>query len=302
MYSRIGWKDRAVERPRTYIAVQNEDGSVTFIPAPGTIYETGTPMSAETFGATEIGVSDAHLFSAIFTQAWLNFKRWVSYSIATLSHGSVRADIDQELAESEQAQARENINAPSADDVHLKLYSNPSEFGIAVSDALTLEAVCEAMPNNAILAYSPASSSTGNISPSTSRYGVLVIHKISTARMDVKYYPATGNLVFVNYAYYNTAWNVGSWEQITPVTEVSATLTTAWTGSLAPYTQAVSISGMTTLKKAVIGLPATATQAQYLAAADAMLRVSYQGAGTITVTAEGTKPTISIPILVEILG
>jgi hypothetical protein len=88
-----------------------------------------------------------------------------------------------------------------------------------------------------------------------------------------------------------------------PAVEVSATLaSTSWSGSAAPYTQGVSVSGMTAAKKAFAGLPATATQAQYKAAAKAKLRVSSQGTDTVTVTAEGTKPTISIPILVTMVG
>ena len=87
-----------------------------------------------------------------------------------------------------------------------------------------------------------------------------------------------------------------------PVAERTAVLSASWSGSTAPFTQAVTVSGMTTAKKAIVGLPATVSQAQYLAAMEAMLRVSSQGTNTITITAEGTKPTISIPVLIEILG
>jgi len=88
-----------------------------------------------------------------------------------------------------------------------------------------------------------------------------------------------------------------------PVIEVSATLAAAsWSGTEAPYTQAVAVSGMTAAKKAVAGLPATATGAQYLAALDALLHVTAQGTDTITVTAEGDMPEIDLPILVQIIG
>ncbi len=86
------------------------------------------------------------------------------------------------------------------------------------------------------------------------------------------------------------------------VVEVSAALSAAsWSGS-GPYTQAVAIAGMTASKKAIAGLPATATSAQYLAALAALLHVTSQGTDTMTVTAEGDEPTIDIPVLVQIVG
>lgn len=88
-----------------------------------------------------------------------------------------------------------------------------------------------------------------------------------------------------------------------PAVEVSGTLAAAsWSGTEAPFTQAVAITGMAATKKAIVGLPTSATSAQYLAALAALLRVTAQGTGTITVTAEGDKPEIDIPILVEIVG
>ena len=87
-----------------------------------------------------------------------------------------------------------------------------------------------------------------------------------------------------------------------PVTEISASLTTAWSGTAAPYYQVVTVSGVTSSKKIIVGLSASATDAQFEAAADAMLRVSAQGTNSITIKAHGTKPTITIPILVMIVG
>ena len=87
------------------------------------------------------------------------------------------------------------------------------------------------------------------------------------------------------------------------VAQVSGALSAAsWSGSAAPYTQAVAIAGMTDTKKAIAGLPHTATGAQFLAALDAQMHVTSQGTDTITVTAEGDKPSMDIPILVQIMG
>ena len=46
IFNPINWKDRIVERPRTYTEVTNPDGSRTDTPAPGEIQEPGTQISA----------------------------------------------------------------------------------------------------------------------------------------------------------------------------------------------------------------------------------------------------------------
>ena len=88
-----------------------------------------------------------------------------------------------------------------------------------------------------------------------------------------------------------------------PVVEKTAMLAAAsWAGAEAPYTQTVAIAGMTSAKKAIVGLPQSATRTQYLAALDALLHVTVQGTNTLTIAAEGGKPAIDLPILVEIVG
>jgi hypothetical protein len=89
-----------------------------------------------------------------------------------------------------------------------------------------------------------------------------------------------------------------------PVTELAVTLAAAgWTGTAPPYSQTVSVTGMTaSLKGVSVGVPATLTDAEFNAALYAVLRASAQGTGTITVKAHGEKPTVNIPILVRIVG
>lgn len=58
-YQKTNWKDRAVERPRTYRMQQNPDGTVTLIPEPGTVYEAGTPVNAPNMNKIEQGIVDA---------------------------------------------------------------------------------------------------------------------------------------------------------------------------------------------------------------------------------------------------
>lgn len=52
-YKRTVWKDRVVERPRTYMQVTNADGSVTQTHAPGEVIEPGTPQNATNFNNLE---------------------------------------------------------------------------------------------------------------------------------------------------------------------------------------------------------------------------------------------------------
>lgn len=44
----ILWKDRQIERPNTFTLKNNPDGTYTLIPVPGTIFEPGTALSAQT--------------------------------------------------------------------------------------------------------------------------------------------------------------------------------------------------------------------------------------------------------------
>ena len=96
----------------------------------------------------------------------------------------------------------------------------------------------------------------------------------------------------------HTAAQVGA---AVPSRSVSATLSTSWSGS-GPYTQSVTVSGLTANTNGSIGLAASATAAQREAAREAMLAVTAQGTNSITVTADGDKPTVSLPVVVTILG
>ena len=92
----------------------------------------------------------------------------------------------------------------------------------------------------------------------------------------------------------NAAEGIGAYGK-----EVEAILfASGWSGS-GPYTQTVSISGANEDSFGNVGLPESETKAQRDEARGSNLFVSDVGAGTITVTADGSKPTIDIPILVQ---
>lgn len=57
-YTKVGWKNRVVQRPRTYTETTNQDSSVTHTPAPGTVVQAGTPRSAENMDHMDQGIKD----------------------------------------------------------------------------------------------------------------------------------------------------------------------------------------------------------------------------------------------------
>lgn len=55
-YEPTTWKDRAVERPLTFTIINNPDGTVTLVPAPGAVVEPGTPVNAANLNNLEQGL------------------------------------------------------------------------------------------------------------------------------------------------------------------------------------------------------------------------------------------------------
>lgn len=86
-------------------------------------------------------------------------------------------------------------------------------------------------------------------------------------------------------------------------TVISVTASVAgWSGASAPFTNIINVEGVTAESNIYIAIGSGATVTEYAAAVDAQLHCSAQGAGTITLKAFDTKPTVAIPLTVLILG
>ncbi|MCQ4768995.1 hypothetical protein NE579_01035 [Intestinimonas massiliensis] len=86
-------------------------------------------------------------------------------------------------------------------------------------------------------------------------------------------------------------------------TEVQVTITAAgWTGSAAPYTQTVAVAGLLANSYGDIGPSNSATAAQRAAYRAALIAVSAQADGSLTLVADGDKPAVDLPAVVRFGG
>jgi len=88
--------------------------------------------------------------------------------------------------------------------------------------------------------------------------------------------------------------------------DASTTITTSlkssgWSTS-SPYTQSISVPSLSATQNGIASLSPTATAAERDAAREAVLYVSAQSNGSITIVADGTKPLIEIPIQIIVIG
>lgn len=84
---------------------------------------------------------------------------------------------------------------------------------------------------------------------------------------------------------------------------VQAVLTpSGWVGASPPYTQNVTAAGVAAGGNGFAALAQGASATAREAARDACLSVTGQGNGNITITADGDKPAVDIPITVVVIG
>ena len=84
---------------------------------------------------------------------------------------------------------------------------------------------------------------------------------------------------------------------------ISATLlASAWTGIDSPFTQDITVTGLTATQNGTISVAHNATFEQREMAREAMLSVVGQEDGKLTIAADGEMPDIDIPVYIIHLG
>lgn len=82
----------------------------------------------------------------------------------------------------------------------------------------------------------------------------------------------------------------------------AALLASAWAGTDSPFTQTIAVEGLTAAQNGTISVAHQASAEQRQAAREAMLSVTGQGDGTLTVSADGEMPETDIPVSIILLG
>lgn len=84
---------------------------------------------------------------------------------------------------------------------------------------------------------------------------------------------------------------------------VTATLVAdMWDGESVPYTQSITVEGLTEAQNGVIDIDRSATDEQKDAVRLAVLAVFGQTDGELTISANGKKPEVDIPVCIILLG
>jgi len=84
---------------------------------------------------------------------------------------------------------------------------------------------------------------------------------------------------------------------------VNATLSAAaWTGTTSPFTQDISVPGLTAVQNGTISVAHTATVEERDCAREAMLSVIGQESEKLIIAADGEMPELDIPVCIIMLG
>ena len=83
---------------------------------------------------------------------------------------------------------------------------------------------------------------------------------------------------------------------------ITTLLATAWSGINPPFTQVLNVDGLKAAHNGYISVAHEATAEQREIAREAMLSVTGQTDGSLTIVADGEMPERDIPVLIIILG
>ena len=95
----------------------------------------------------------------------------------------------------------------------------------------------------------------------------------------------------------SAAQNTAARENIAAIAASAYTaqaLAANWVGASAPYTNTITVTGLSATAHIVVGPASTTTAAQFEAISDGEIICAAQAAGSITLTAYGEKPTVDL--------
>lgn len=79
-------------------------------------------------------------------------------------------------------------------------------------------------------------------------------------------------------------------------------LASAWTGVVSPFTQELVVEGLGAAQNGTISISHDATIVQREVARNALLSITGQADGVLTISADGEMPEVDIPVVVILLG
>ena len=279
-YVKTLWKNRVVERPKTYNESTNQDGSVTHTPAPGEVMQYGTPLNADNMNHMEEGI--AALYAVIDQVAEMLdsiaaiFESVDNTEILPIAHGGTGATTA--------AQARQNLgitlaNLSAAAAEHAHALGGADLTGLLpITKGGTGASTAAGARNNLGLGNTEgplpiANGGTGADTRADAWDSLHVLPTDSHALNDAQKRAARGN---INAAKYQAA-------------AVSVPVS-AWQGSAAPYTAQINVAIASASNDLIVGVGGSMTDELYAMIATCGIACTGQAAGKITLTAFLDKP------------
>lgn len=132
-YQPTNWKDRVVEKPRTFDVTNNPDGSITLVPKPGVVVQEGTPVNAANMNKIEQGLV-SHM--ADYVPHGLEPAGWIANAVTTL-HNDEQGNlvrVDESVGGVLRRRTTLSYSSGNLASVNVKLYA---EDGATVEDEWT---------------------------------------------------------------------------------------------------------------------------------------------------------------------
>ncbi len=138
----------------------------------------------------------------------------------------------------------------------------------------------------------------------------LVVNKLTRSQYESL---KENNEIIEGQQYYITDDNAGYYtkgetlelleDAASPSQSISASLdANGWSGTTGTRTQTISVSGLSATQNGIIGISQEASSAEIAMAGEALLYVSGQTDGSLTISAGGEVPTMDIPVTILLLG